>query len=380
MIVNSRYFQFALLMKGTMSTLRIAYFISPHGFGHAARASAVIEALQEVCPSVAFELYTQVPEWFFTNSLQANLSYHPVWCDVGLKQHSSLKEDFPATIEALSKLYPLDEALVSALATELRQLNCQLVLCDIAPLGIAVAKKAGLPSVLMENFTWNWIYRTLVPMEPRLEFYADYLQARFEECDHLIQLTPVCLPKPADLTPHPVARNWKQTPAEVFSQLGLPADKPKVLITMGGIGESYQFLERLKRRDDVSFVIPAAAAEFTQDQNLTLLSANTGMHHPDLLRACDLVIGKLGYSTVSEVYYAGVPFGFIGRYHFAESAYLQQFVQSTTQSFEIQPETFQNGEWLERIDPFLKLPRLNRDHPNGSRQIADYLIKLVNAK
>ncbi len=51
---------------------RIAYFISPHGFGHAARAAAVMEATYEMDPAIRFEIFTQVPRWFFHDSLSGN--------------------------------------------------------------------------------------------------------------------------------------------------------------------------------------------------------------------------------------------------------------------------------------------------------------------
>ena len=44
---------------------RIAYFISPHGFGHAARAAAVMQAISDTDAAVGFEIFTTVPSWFF---------------------------------------------------------------------------------------------------------------------------------------------------------------------------------------------------------------------------------------------------------------------------------------------------------------------------
>ncbi|MBC2715495.1 MAG: hypothetical protein HF978_09310 [Desulfobacteraceae bacterium] len=49
--------------------LSIAYFVTFHGFGHAARASAVMNAIYARWPFVHFEIFTQTPEWFFKDSL-----------------------------------------------------------------------------------------------------------------------------------------------------------------------------------------------------------------------------------------------------------------------------------------------------------------------
>ena len=63
---------------------RIAYFITPHGFGHAARASAVMNAVSDIAPSVSFDIFTTVPKWFFEDSSADRFVYHEFWtCGTG---------------------------------------------------------------------------------------------------------------------------------------------------------------------------------------------------------------------------------------------------------------------------------------------------------
>jgi hypothetical protein len=42
----------------TAPGLRIACFVSSHGFGHAARASAIMEAVTEKNSSICFDIFT----------------------------------------------------------------------------------------------------------------------------------------------------------------------------------------------------------------------------------------------------------------------------------------------------------------------------------
>ena len=56
--------------------IKIAYFISPHGFGHAARSAAIMEALNEINDNIEFHLFTLVPRWFFKNSKISNFKYN----------------------------------------------------------------------------------------------------------------------------------------------------------------------------------------------------------------------------------------------------------------------------------------------------------------
>lgn len=134
---------------------RIAYFITSHGFGHAARAVSVMSALAEKRPQVAFDIFTTVPEWFFSDSLVAPFTLHAILTDIGLVQQNPFQEDLPETLRCLDAMLPFEEALIENLASQLQRTHCRLVLCDIAPLGIAAALKAGIPSVLVENFTWD---------------------------------------------------------------------------------------------------------------------------------------------------------------------------------------------------------------------------------
>ena len=146
-------------MKTDRTKKRIAYFISPHGFGHAARASAVMSAVHEADPSVGFEIFTTVPSWFFEDSINGSYIYHPLETDLGLVQASPLHSDLEKTVERLNRFIPFAESQISGLAGTMDRLNCQLVVCDIAPMGIAVAREAGLKAVLVENFTWDWVYQ-----------------------------------------------------------------------------------------------------------------------------------------------------------------------------------------------------------------------------
>ena len=67
----------------------VAYFISPHGLGYAARAGGVMAAVQKVNPGVEFEIFTKVPPWFFQDSLDGSFRVHQLLTDIGIVQQSS---------------------------------------------------------------------------------------------------------------------------------------------------------------------------------------------------------------------------------------------------------------------------------------------------
>jgi hypothetical protein len=360
---------------------RIAYFISPHGFGHAARATAIMSAIRDVDPEVHFDIVTQVPAWFFQASLHDGFDYYEVCTDLGLVQHSALHADLEASLRRLDAFLPFEVAALDNLARHLDA--CELVMCDIAPMGIAVARQLGVPSVLVENFTWDWIYQAYVDAYPGFHRHIDYLAALFATAEHHVQIEPVCFTRPCDLTTGPVSRRPTTSPAHTRKQLHVAGeeDSPMVLLTMGGIPESYPFVQQLTERfPQIAFVIPSGSAELQRLENVQLLPPHSTFFHPNLLHACDAVVGKAGYSTVAEVYAAGVPFGYILCEAFRESNVLAAFIREHMLGIQVPETGFQNGEWLELIPKLLQLPKVSRPASNGAEQVARFVCQLLRGK
>ncbi|MEE8138312.1 MAG: hypothetical protein V3T81_05500 [Thermoanaerobaculia bacterium] len=356
----------------------IAYFVSPHGFGHAARSAAVMEALHELEPRIRFQVFTTVPAWFFHDSLHARFTLHPVTTDVGLVQKSSLEEDPAATVRALASFLPLREERVRELAKSVRGLGCRLLVTDISPLGIAVARAAEIPSVLVENFTWDWIYNAYTEAEPGLRPFLTPLCELYASVGLHIQTEPCCRRLAGAPVVPPAARRFRGSVEETRRRLGLGDSRPMVLLTMGGVEWEYSFLDRLTRAQDLVFVVPGGAERSERRENLVLLPHRSPVYHPDLVAAADLVVGKAGYSTVAEAYRAGTRLALVERPHFPESAVLADFVRRHLPSLEIRAEDFPGAEWLDRLPDLLARGRPAPRAENGADQIASRLLRLLD--
>lgn len=365
-------------MNTTSNERRIAWFISPHGFGHAARSSAIMSALRERDHAIGFELFTKIPQWFFDDSLDFAVNYHTLLTDIGLVQTSPLKADLDATVRALNEFLPFDRTLIASLASRVKELHCELIVCDIAPLGIAVAEAAALPSVLIENFTWDWIYESYITEDARIKPFADETRRWFDAARFHIQMQPVCDPRHVDLTTHPVSRKIKSQPQDVRAALNVPANSPLVLITMGGTPAEHDFLHQLEQQRETFFVIPGGNIKqeirtMESRNNLRLLPQHSAFFHPDLVNACDAVVGKIGYSTIAEIYRAGIPYGYVRRADFRESDSLPAFIEQHMQGMDIPETEFESGDWVARLPDLLALPRIKRNEPNGADEVADFI-------
>ncbi len=357
---------------------KIAFFVSAHGFGHATRACAVMAALQTISPVLQFEIFTLVPRWLFEVSLSAGFTLHPLETDIGVAQSGPLDEDIPLTLRRLDAFLPFDAARLGELAEQVRVAGCVGVVCDISPLGLAVAQEAGLPSVLVENFTWDWIYSGYVAEAPRLQAHIDYLSRAFALADYHIQTEPAFPRPPIDLLTTPVSRHPQTSREAMRDRLAIPRDAPAVLVTMGGFSEDFGFLDQLAGCRQYHFILPGhsrlrEAGGVEQRENLRLLPQGSAFYHPDLVQASDAVIGKAGYSTVAETYQAGLPFGYVLRSRSPESAVLQRFIASEMPGFEVPEATFRDGSWLARLPELLAQPRRLRSEPNGADQAAAFI-------
>jgi UDP:flavonoid glycosyltransferase YjiC (YdhE family) len=351
----------------------IACFISPHGFGHATRTIAVIEALQLIQPDIHAHFFTTVPRSLFEQTL-SNFSYHPVLVDIGLVQNSALESDIPATIKRLDDFLPYPKSLLEDLASLCA--NCTLILCDIAPLGIAVGQYAGVPSVLTENFTWDWIYQSYMRKYPKLQVHAQFLKKQFDQADHRIQTEPLCLRAPRDLHCGPIFRRTKGSQPSLRKLLGY-GDKKLVVVTMGGHFQQIPSYQNKEEFPYIHFLYTGQHNTKHIGKNIALLAQDSNIYHPDLVSIADVVVCKAGYSTVAECCQAGARVISIGRADFPESALLQSYLEDRLGGISIKPETYHNGSWRALASNLLSRPKPAPASENGADQVASFLYDLL---
>jgi hypothetical protein len=354
---------------------RVAYFVSPHGFGHAARACAVMAAMRRRRPAIHFELFTEVPKWFFSDSLPRCFSYQHLSSDVGLVQSSPLIEDLQATVDRLNEMWR-DNTRAERLGKRLRELECSMAVVDISPLGLAAAAAASLPSALVENFTWDWIYARYPGAPSELREHGRRMAELFTSAALRIQTDPICEILPTAVSVPPVARDPHSRKTAIRATLGVPANEPMVVVSMGGVPWDYGAFSELEHSSGAWIVVPGGSVRNARRRGrLILLPFHAEIYHPDLVAASDVVVSKLGYSTVAEAYRAGAALAYVGRPRFPESPVLARWVEEEMVAAEIEEETLRTGAWLDVVDGLLKSPRRMPDRPNGAEKAAEAILE-----
>ncbi|MCP4745840.1 MAG: hypothetical protein GY874_06810 [Desulfobacteraceae bacterium] len=353
--------------------MRIAYFITSHGYGHASRAAAVMSALHRCAPDVEFDIFTTCPRQIFHESLQAPFSYHNVLTDIGMVQRTPLHMDLSATCQALNKLLPFKSRLLKDLARRINRKNCSLVICDIAAMGIAAARQAGLAAVLIENFTWDWIYEAYTSKQSGLRPHIDYLKHLYRLADFHIQTEPFCQPVAETVRVAPISRRPRTEAIKTRQKLGVSQNEKMVLVSMGGVPDAFDFLHTLAGKIPATLVIPGSNNHTVSHPQVILLPKHSDFYHPDLIGAADALIGKAGYSTIAEAYSAGLPYGYICRNDSPESSVLEAFLTTRQPSLSISEHDYTSGNWIRHLPELLNLSRARPQVKDGAETAASLI-------
>ncbi len=348
-------------------SFRIGYFVSPHGLGHASRATAVIHALHLLDPSIEFSIYGLTPSWFWKLNLPSTCKYkeYESITDVGLIQKGPFEHDLRRTNEELRNLLDFSANHFSQNLTFLSKEKTDLIIADVSALGVALGNQLKIPTVLVENFTWDWIYEEYFNQIDEFRYHADKMSVIYDKVDLRIQCNPVCKPVHNAVQVNPVYRECKDSIQQTYSKLNLPFEEKFVLLTTGGISLPVESFIGL--RCPTKVVIPTKCKKLEQKNNLIFVPMDWQVHFPDLVNASLCVAGKAGYGTICECLATSTPLIATYRKEFRESSILKDFVQSYLIHEETANSELETGKWMQKIHT-LKKPTGKLPLANGAKQ------------
>jgi hypothetical protein len=366
-------------MTDTRPTLYVS--ITNHGFGHAARTSAVAGLVQKLLPEVKLIIATTAPRWLVASYITGDFIYHPCGHDVGVIQADSLQMDLPATLAAWQEILDRQEKIISSEAAFLRQEGVDLVFADIPPLATAIAHRAQVPCWAATNFGWDFIYR-----EWGADFAAltQWIGDCYGQCDRLFHLPlseslehfPV--QEPAGLT----GGTPRFSADELRRELGLDRSVDRtVLMVFGGLGLQSIPYENVQFFPSYQFLTFDRSAPSLPNLQCIADPSNAETarrYRPvDIFPICDLVVSKPGYTTYSEAMIADLPVATIPRSGFAESAVIQAGLQDYSHHQLIEPVDFFTGSWDFLRQPVLP-PRSGQGLPkDGTEQVAQAIVDFL---
>ena len=368
--------------------MRVVFYISSHGFGHAARDIQVVNALARLDRSIRVTLRTSVPGWFLDASLEVAADRVAGDTDTGVVQPDSVTVDEDATIRRAAAFYDTFPARVASERDLLRASGAALVVGDIPPLAFAAAAAAEIPSIAVSNFTWDWIYGAY----PRFDDEAPGVRGLIARAN--AQATRALrLPFAGGFASMPVvedvplvARHAGVARDEVRRRLGLPDGRPLVLATFGGHGVGVP-LAQAATTDAFSLVATdyEVGTAGPPPPNVCVVPAAqlraTGLTYTDLLAACDVAVTKLGYGIVSECIANDVALLYAPRGRFPEQDVFMRELPGVLRCRQIERDHLLAGRWAEAVEALLTQPvPQRRMATNGAEVVARRILETASAK
>lgn len=348
----------------------VAFYISGHGFGHASRQVEIINAFARQHPDAAIFVRSSVAPWLLQHAIRAPFELDSRPCDTGVIQIDSLHLDAQATIERAADFYSTFDARAEEEAAELRARQVDFVVSDAPPLACEAAYRAAIPSVVVANFTWDWIYQAYPEHLPAAPGLIETIQRAYTRAAAAWRLplhggfesfeTIVDIPF--------VARHSKQARETTRTRLGLPNDMRLALPSFGGYSVDGLDLERLELPVDWTVVRGLRDA--------TVYEA--GLNYEDLVHAVDLVISKPGYGIVSECLANGAALVYTSRGRFAEYAVFVREMPRFLRCAYIDNESLLAGRWSAAIEQAINSPApLERPRLDGAELVADMIAECL---
>jgi hypothetical protein len=370
----------------------IVFYISGHGFGHASRSIEVINAMLAKRPETRIGVRTAAPRWLFDLSVKGKVTFNALETDTGVVQIDALTLDEADSIRRASSFH---SDLVTRAASEtrsLRELGAGLIVGDIPPLAFAVGAAAGIPSIGLGNFTWDWVYADY----PRVRLAPSLLPAirgAYAKASMALRL-PMSggFESFSNVKDIPfIARHATKTREEVCKALKIPADKPIVLSSFGvyGLPLDADVLAKFKKYTVITTSnMPVSRARKdtpTIEKKGSFITINEeamydhGVRYEDLVGAAEAVVTKPGYGIISEAIANDAAILYTARGHFPEYDILLEEMPKYLRSAFISHDDLFNGKWETHLDKLLAQPKIKKKpETNGADVAADMLLKALD--
>jgi hypothetical protein len=236
--------------------------------------------------------------------------------------------------------------------------GARLVVGDVPPLAFAAAERAGVASLAVANFGWDWILASYAAADPAWEPVVECYRRAYGAAELLLRL-PLSggLPGFRRVQDVPLLVNLsRRERAACRAALGVAPGETRrlVLVSFGGLGGPGAGAVD----EDLSgyrFVCCDAPPPRRQGEWLRVDSSEA-LPHEDVIHACDAVIGKPGYGTGAEALAHGVRALCLPRPGFPEAAPLFEELSRLGRARWMPRRDFEEGRWRPHLDALFAGP------------------------
>lgn len=358
-------------------TLPIAIYTSAHGYGHATRCYEIALRIVKQNEDARVFFMSSVPERIFSSQMHPRIQWRCVKLDVGVRQNDGFSVDLPGTLEALQLLEQNAEERVAQEATFLAEKRVRVVLSDLPHLAFEAAHRAGIPSLGLSNFTWDWIYSAYLAKYPDFARYIGSLRAAYRKAQALLRLplSPRMTGFRRNFQIPLIARESAIGAPTARERLGIRDNEIAVLFSFGGFGADLAI--RPLKKDNIVYLStdpsPPLGEPFRYLADATL--SRLDLRYPDLVAAADAVLTKPGYGIVSECIANRTPLLYLSRSLFREYPLLVREMKKYLPCKRITRRGLADGSWVGSLLTFKQCPRFPTVDLTGAEKAAAIVLE-----
>jgi hypothetical protein len=151
--------------------MRIAVYVSNHGFGHAARMIALVREVLTAGSECA--VIGNCPRFLFQGLEDPALTIRESCLDFGMLERDWRTPDPAATADRFVREWSARGETVAREARFLREWGADLAIADVPPMALDIAREAAVPLIVITNFDWEYIYRNMLPNTAAIRIALD---------------------------------------------------------------------------------------------------------------------------------------------------------------------------------------------------------------
>jgi len=286
-----------------ISKVRVAWYVTGHGFGHATRTIALARKILKNDSNIEILFLSQKKQLnFIIKSLSrfkdrvfGKINTH----DIGLHLKSFDEPDIEKMEVNLNDYLSHINEITTNEVTILKKFETQFIVSDCVPHALVVANTLGIKSLLLTNFTWVKMYEGILGKE------QTELRQMYNLADYFIQLMP--FQEKTDLSPYTKRGFYCRD----FSKEKALEERKHLLknyenIVYFGMGMSVEYSNDFKKFFDnnkkTAFIVPSSFPKISGNCYPIPIDETESQN---FVMAADYVITKAGWSTVAESLIAG---------------------------------------------------------------------------
>lgn len=356
--------------------MKIAYYISNHGFGHATRSAALIQELNKI--NIFTFICTNRPKYLFDKISKKDSYYRKTKLDFGVFQKDLFSPDLEKTKNSLFDLWQRKDEIIQQEVDFFQSHKIDLIIADIPPFAFDIGARLNVPVIAVSNFDWYYVYHNLfkkymttVAEKEKLNTIIDEIKVMQHQAGYAIKL-PFSSNQSMEEYPEVIemgvlAQKSVNERNELCKKYNLDEDKKIILLGFGGEGENPISEKDMKHFDEFNV--------FSRYEIENCIKINPKTDYQSLLASADIVVTKVGYSTLAESVQNGKYIIATARDNYPEDIVLiDELLKYPYQQF-IPAQEFNNANWKEilKYAKSQKTQKLEK-YANQNREIAKLII------